>query len=248
MQEKKLTLQMIVCVLILAVVACNLPSVSDAANQNTEQLPPPENPENVLTDNAVFEEQPPPEGDAPAAAGVLPDFNLADPCAIVPASVVETFLGMPADPVPGPGVCVYSTGMISINIAVLQGEAAKLAMINEILQLENGCQLAYSYSSDQPEPTPIPTDAEYLLEMSTEELMVQSLDLQESCGGNSYETLEEYGPGVYLLPFELFMPGGMVSIAGEDYTLTILYIDMEQDAAASVEDARQILELIVSGE
>ena len=246
MRDKKINLYVILCVMLIAAIACNLPTAADNENQNAAQN---NSANNVVDDdNNQVEFAPPPEEEAQPVESGLPEFDLTDPCSIVPVAVVETILEMQVEPVPGPGVCVYSTGMISITVAVLQGEASKLGMINEILQLEDGCSMSFSYSSDQPDPTPIPADAQYLLQMSTQELMVKSLQLQETCGGESFETLDYYGPGVYLLPFELFMPGGLVSIAGEDYSLTILYIDMEQDAAASVEVARHILELIVAGE
>lgn len=245
MRENKTPLFLMLCALLLAAIACNLPTAADNADQNVVQN---NAADESVEDNNEVEPPPLPEPEAEDSASGLPAFDLTNPCSIVPDDVVETILGMQVEPIPGPGVCVYSTGMISITVGVLEGEASKLGMINEILQLEDGCSMSFSYSSDQPDPTPVPADAQYLLEMSTKELMVKSLQLQETCGGASFETLDQYGPGVFLLPFELMMPGGLVSIAGEDYTLTILYIDMEQDAASSVEVAREILEMIVAGE
>ena len=246
MRNRKLSIMLVLSVLLLAALACNLPTVADNASQNVAQ----NNPADVQGNEGNIPAEPPapPEPQAQPSTGGLPVFDLSDPCSIVPAAVANSILGMQVEPIPGPGVCVYTTGMVSINVAVLQGEASKLGMINEILQLEAGCSMSFSYSSDEPDPTPIPAEGQYLLEMTTQELMVKSLDLQETCGGPSFEILDHYGPGVYLLPFEMLMPGGMVSIAGGDYTLTILYIDMEQDAAASVEVARHILEMIAAGQ
>ena len=78
--------------------------------------------------------------------------------------------------------------------------------------------------------------------------MEQSLTLEHDCGGPAFETLTEYGPGVYLAPFELFMPGGQVSIVTEDYVLTILYTDIASDSAAAVDVARQILAAVATGQ
>jgi hypothetical protein len=237
-------------VLLLALAACNFPSASQANNPSEN----PTNQQNSAGDNqnedntpelspTETKTQPPPE----PAALQLPAFNPAEPCSIVTPEAAEQVLGQAVAPVEGPGTCLYSTGTVSITVGVLEGEAARLALASQILQLEDDCTMSFAYSADQPDPTPLPPEADPLLAMSMAELLEQSLTLQQSCGGAEFEILSEYGPGVYILPFELFMPGGLVSIAAEDYTLTILYTDIDQDAAASVEAARQLLELLAAG-
>jgi hypothetical protein len=112
--------------------------------------------------------------------------------------------------------------------------------------MEGDCSMSFSYSSDDPEPTLLPNEAALYLVMPMDELMGNLLSKQEACTGNRIEILDEYGPGVYLMPITLLMPGGQVSIAMEEYTLTIQYVDMEQELEASVETARQILEMIAA--
>jgi hypothetical protein len=249
MNAKRLPLLPLILILLVIFSACNFPTMNNAANQqddqNTENVPPPSDDD---TNNTQDQPPPPPEPEPQPAEPTLPEFNLAEPCAILSPELVETFLGPEAQPVEGPGTCVLTTdGMKSITVGVLQGETAKLSMINEIIQLENDCSFGFSYSSDQPDPTPIPAEAEYLLDESIPDLMQQSLALKDSCGMGGFETLPEYGPNVYVSPFELFVPGGLASIAGEDFTLTVLFADMEKDSAASVEVAKQILEMLLAG-
>lgn len=249
MNAKRLPLLSLIIILLVIFSACNFPTMNNAANQqndqNTENAPPPADDND---NNTQDQPPPPPDPEPQPAEPTLPEFDLAAPCSILSDELVETFLGAGAQPVEGPGTCVYTTdGMKSITVGVLQGDAAKLSMINEILQLENDCSFGFSYSSDQPDPTPIPAEAEYLLDESIPDLMQQSLELKETCGMGGFEALPDYGPGVYVSPFELFVPGGLASIAGEDFTLTILYADMEQQAAASVEVAKQILEMLLAG-
>ena len=240
----------ILIVILVSILACNLPTKTDANNQSENQI----NNERLNTadqnqDNTPVEPPPDPEPQPQPEPDVikLPEVIPTDPCSIIPPEVAQEILGMPVEGIEGPGTCVYSTGTVSITIGILESEQAKFALVDQILQLQTDCSMSFSYSSDQPDPTPLPPEADPLLELSMQELMDQSLTLQQGCGGSEFEVLTDYGPGVYLLPFELFMPGGLVSIAGEDYTLTILYTDLEKDSAAAVEVARQLLELLVTG-
>jgi hypothetical protein len=230
-------------VLILLLTGCNFPTVNQAPpsnDLNTASMP--EEPENLTAPDSALAEEP------ALSAIALPAFNIADPCSILPASVVETALGQPADPIVGPDTCLYSNGTASISVGILQGDVAKNSLASQILQLEDGCSMSFSFSSDQPDPTPLPPEADPLLALTLPELMERSLTLQQGCGGPAFETLSEYGPGVYLTPFELFLPGGQVTIVSSDYTLTILYTDMNMDAAAAVEMARQIIAQVATGE
>jgi hypothetical protein len=247
MPIKKLLLWILVFTLLLSVVGCSLITTNNASNQAENQnnnLGNTNKEDNNSQPEVPLETEPEPKPKTDAVQ--LPEFNTAEPCSIVPSEVAETVLGQPVEAIEGPGNCVYSTGSASITISVLEGEAAKLSMADQILQLETDCSMSFSYSSDQPDPTPLPPEADPLLAMSMQMLMEQSLTLQQSCGGYEFETLSEYGPGVYLLPFELFMPGGQVSITTAEFTLTILFIDMEQDSTTAVEVARQILEMLVT--
>ena len=253
MISRKRMLWGLVLVLLLAV-ACNLPSRSESSTQgNAANIPvgddsiqsPANNAEPELSAESPTETTaatPEPETETTS----LPEFKVGDPCSIVPAGAVETVLGQAAEPIPGEVVCVYTNGMASITISALYAEMFKPVMVSQILQLENDCSMTFSYDSDAPDPTPLPSEADQYLAMSMKELVEKSLDLTESCGGEPYEILIDYGPGVYLFPTTVLMPGGQVSIAYEDYILTILYVDMEKDADEAVEVARQLLALIAA--
>lgn len=234
-------------VVMMLLAGCNFPTADQAvpaedlaiANNNASA---PEEPENAPNPNL-------PSAEGPAQAGNnLPAFNPADPCSILTPEVVASALGQPADPISGPGTCLYSNGTASISVGVLTGEEAKLSLASQILQLENGCSMSFSFSSDQPDPTPLPPEADPLIALTLPELMERSLALQQECGGPGYESLSEYGQGVYLTPFELFLPGGQVTIVTADYSLTILYTDMNMDSAAAVEAARQIIAQVAAAE
>jgi len=231
--------------------ACNLPARIDADSPPEDQVGPAAN---AAVEQPSAETQPEdtPEPQVEAqpepAAGQLPEFDLADLCSVVPPAAAEQVLGQPVEAIEGPGTCLYSNGTASITVSALEAEAAKLSLASQILQLEDDCSMSFSFSSDQPDPTPLPPEADPLLALSLPELMAQSLNLQQTCGGPAFETLTEYGTGVYLAPFELFMPGGQISIVTADYSLTILYTDLNAETAGAVETARQILELVAAGE
>lgn len=248
MPGKKALLWMVIFSLIIAALACNLPNTANNTNQTDSQNTGSNGPNTVnnTTNNPLpaptdIEEVLEPE----PASNPLGDYDIADACSIVTREMAETVLGQAVEAVPGPGVCVYSTGMASINVAVLEGEAARISLASQILMLEGDCSMSFSYSSDMPDPTPLPPEADALLTLSVQELLERSLTAQQNCGGYVFETMSEYGPGVYLTPYELMMPGGQISIAAEDYTLTILYIDMAKTPEESVEIARQLLTLMM---
>jgi hypothetical protein len=256
MTPKKLTLCIVICVLIAAALACNLPSSqnntnqtqnqtnqaddnSEQANNNTQQTA-----DNQGDDTNQTEQEPEPQPET----SQLPEFNLADPCGVVSPAVAEEILGMAVEPIEGPGTCIYSNGSASITIGMLSAEDAKLSLASQVLMLQDDCSMSFSYSSDQPDPTPLPPEADPLLAMSMQELLEESIALQTTCAQTEFEALTEYGDGVYVLPFELFMPGGLVSIATDEYTLTILYTDLEMDTAGAVDVALQIFDMVVAGE
>lgn len=246
MQTQNLWRFLIVITLVCLLTACNLPAKGDNQDQQVNDSSSDGSADTGQTSDNE-EAAPPPVEEAPLEpAAMLPAFNLAAPCTIVPAAAVEEILGQAVEGIEGPGTCVYTTGgMASITVVVIEGEQAKRVLIDQILQLEDGCSVMFSYNSDQPDPTPLPPAGQALLAESMQHLMAQTLELQQSCGWPGYEVLEEYGSGVYLTPTEVLMPGGVVSIAGPDYSLTILYTDLEKETAESVEVARRILELVV---
>ena len=245
MSHTKFRLTITILFFLALAFGCNLPSmmsvepqgeIEDAAIANSSESQPDSLPEPEM------EPQPEP------AAAAIPAFDTTDLCSVVSPEIAEQVLGQPVEAIEGPGTCLYSNGTASITISLLEGEGAKNSLASQILQLEADCSMSFSYSSDQPDPTPLPPEADPLLAMSLPELTEKSLTLQQSCGGPAFETLPEYGPGVYLVPFELFMPGGNVSIVTDDYSLSILYTDINADADGAVEVARQLLELVVAGE
>jgi hypothetical protein len=238
-----------VCALIAAALACNLPQSGNNNQQSQNQdIDSAENSGETSDNQADTPTEPEPQPQPEIDTGKLPEFNPAAPCEIVSPAIAEEILGMPVDPIEGPGTCVYSNGSASITIGILDAETAKLSLASQILMLQDDCSMSFSYSSDQPDPTPLPPEADPLLAMSMQELMEESLTWQTTCAQTEFEALTEYGDGVYLLPFELFMPGGLVSIATDDYTLTILYTDIEMDSAGAVDVALHILELITAEE
>lgn len=250
MSLRRLQLAIVILVVLAAVLGCNLPSMAGGE-------PPGEIQNNSMENDSGEEIAVEPQADTPPEtepepqpepADAFPEFDISDLCSVVPPAVAEQILGQPVEAIEGPGACLYSNGTASISITVLEGEPAKKSLASQILQLETDCSMSFSYSSDQPDPTPLPPEADPLLAMSLPELMEKSLTLQQGCGGPAFEPLSDYGSGVYLVPFELFMPGGQVSIVAEDYSLSILYTDMEADTAAAVEVARQILEMVASGQ
>jgi hypothetical protein len=256
MTPKKFALCILICSLIAAALACNLPSSQNNANQAENQNNQADD-NNQQTNNETqqtadnqdnnanqTEQEPEPQPET----GQLPEFDLADPCGVVSPEVAEEFLGPIEAPIEGTGACIYTNGSASITIGMLPAEDAKLSLASQILMLQNDCSMSFSYSSDQPDPTPLPPEADPLLAMSMQELVEESLIWQTTCAQTEYEALTEYGDGVYLLPFELFMPGGLVSIATDEYTLTILYTDLEMDSAGAVDVALQIFEMVTAGE
>ncbi len=243
MLSKRLLIGFVLLSLITSLTGCNLPSRMDASSQPDDQT-------NAAANTGIEEpaSELPPEATPEPVAAQLPEFDLADLCSIVSPAVAEQILGQPVEAVEGPGACLYSNGTASITISALDSDAAKLSLASQILQLDEDCSMSFSYSSDQPDPTPLPPEADPLLAMSLPDLMEQSLTLQQSCGGPAFETLTEYGSGVYLAPFDLFMPGGQISIVTADYSLSILYTDINADAAGAVEVARQMLEMVAAGQ
>lgn len=251
MSQRKVRLAVLVLFLLALALGCNLPSMINEESQGEAINTPVANSSEGDTAGESQPDTPPESGmelQPEPATAAIPEFDTTDLCAVVSPEIAEQILGQPVEAIEGPGTCLYSNGTASITISVLDGENAKNSLASQILQLETDCSMSFSYSSDQPDPTPLPPEADPLLAMSLPELMEKSLTLQQGCGGPAFETMADYGPGVYLVPFELFMPGGQVTIVTEDYSLTILYMDINADTAAAVDIARQLLEMVATGE
>jgi hypothetical protein len=213
--------------LILAALACNLP---------TEQP-------STVTVQASSPTLPATEA-APAAT-----LTETDACKLLDEAGASAILGeavMPPTPANAPGysVCTYftSTGK-GIYVAITMSDQAKRNFLNEIAQYQQGCSVGYSAGTNT--ATPFPPEVEALMSRSVLELFQMDIQLQVNCGGK-VEPVPEFGSNAYayLTPTALRM--GTVAVVSGDNFYSFGYADPGLDIAQMVQKAKEVARAAMS--
>lgn len=204
---------------VLAVLACNLPSVrSDVLPTQTVPAP------------SMIEE----------SATVLTE---TDECKLFDVARASALLGesvVPPSPLNDPGysVCNFFTNTgKGIYITITMGDQARRNLLNEISQYQKGCTIGYSAGSNT--ATPFPPEIEAMIGKSVLDLYHMDVQLQVQCGVK-IEELPEFGPDAYGHPGQGMFQIGSVVIASGDNLYSFGYADPALDMAAMVEKAKEV--------
>ncbi len=229
--------KMLACMFTLSFVAlaCSF-STPASPPQEQEPAPPPETEPTVMLENPS-----PPASSAAAGMAVITEL---DPCKLVTQDIAEAALGQPVDdPIKASDTAVVSCTYLAVpgekyaTVAVYEGENAKNYLLNEIAQLQAGCELSMSTGE---QPTSFSPEVEALRSQSNLELFKQDLALKEECWGGQgfvYNQLVNLGENVY--SYEAFLQGAVVGVATDNAFLTFLIADVsatpEQAQAAAMD-------------
>lgn len=167
-----------------------------------------------------------------------------DPCKLVTKENVEAALGQAVDePVIAQDATVASCTYIAtpgekfVTVAVYIDENARNHLLNEIAQLQNGCQFSLGTASEQ--PTPFPPEVEALRTSSIEELFVKDLALQDGCGLGPYAQLTDLGENAYT--GFTFVQGVIIGVATDNAFVTFLVADTNSSHEDALGKAKEIV-------
>ncbi len=223
----KTRISLLFSVLILAVLACNLPT--EKPRDITPQAPPL----------------------SLSTAGVIPATALkeTDACKFLDEAEASAILGeavIPPTPAntPGYSACIYftSTGK-GIYITITMSDQAKRNFLNEIAQFQKGCSVGYSGGTNT--ATPFPPEVEALMSKSVLELLQMDIQMQLSCG-RKIEPVPEFGPNAYAyLTPTAFQIGTLAIVSGDNF-YSFAYADPGLDIAQMVEKAKEVTRAAMS--
>ena len=223
----KTKISLLFSALILAALACNLPTEKPGAI--TPQASPPSLPTAEAT---------------PATA-----LTETDACKLLDEAKASTILGEAVTPptpanAPGYSVCTYftSTGK-GIYITITMSDQAKRNFLNEIAQYQKGCSVGYSGGTNT--ATPFPPEVEALMSKSVLELFQMDIQMQVNCGGK-VEPVPEFGPNAYAyLTPTAFQIGTLAIVSGDNF-YSFAYADPGLDIAQMVEKAKEVTRAAMS--
>lgn len=223
----KARIGLVLSAVLLAALACNLPT--EGLGAVTPQASPP-----TL----------PPAETAPTAT-----LTETDACKLLDEAGASALLGeavIPPTPANSPGysVCTYftSTGK-GIYLAITMGDQAKRNFLNEIAQYQEGCSVSYSAGTNT--ATPFPPQVEALMSKSVLELFQMDIQLQVSCGGK-VDPVPDFGPNAYAYLTPTAWQIGTVAVVSGDNFYSFGYADPGLDIAQMVEKAKEVAGAAVS--
>jgi hypothetical protein len=217
----KASISLFFSALILAALACNLPTEKPAAV--TPQASSPTLPATEAAHAATLTE--------------------TDACKFLDEARASAILGeavIPPAPANAPGysVCTYFTNTgKGIYVAITMGDQAKSNFLNEIAQYQKGCSVSYSGGTNT--ATPFPPQVEALMSKSVLELFQMDIQLQVSCGGK-VEPVPEFGPNAHAYLTPTGLPIGTVALVSGDNFYSFGYADPGLDIAQMVEKAKEV--------
>ena len=183
---------LLLCALILASLACSLPTAKPDIITPEASTPSLTTAETVP---ATAEAAP-----ATAKSSLATALTETDACNLLDAARAGTILGETVNPptpvnAPGYSVCTFftSTGK-GIYVTITMGDQAKKNLLNEIAQYQKGCSIGYSGGTST--ATPFPPEVEALMSKSVLELFQMDIQMQGKCGGK-IEPVPEFGPNAY---------------------------------------------------
>ncbi|MEW6405877.1 MAG: hypothetical protein AB1649_29140 [Chloroflexota bacterium] len=223
----KTRINLLFSALILAALACNLPTEKPAA------IPAQASPSSLPTAEAI-----------PAAA-----LTETDACKLLDEAKASMILGetvIPPTPVNAPGysTCIFftTTGK-GIYVTITMGEQAKRNFLNEIAQYQKGCSVGYSGGTNT--ATPFPPQVEALMSKSVLELFQMDIQMQVNCGGK-IEAAPEFGPNAYAYLTPTGFQIGTLAIVSADNFYSFAYADPGLDIAQMVEKAKEVTRAVMS--
>ncbi len=196
--------------------------------------------------NAPAENTPPPE--QPAAGNV--EIVELDPCKLVTKEIAEIVLGQSvAEPILAQDAMVTSCTYIAVpgekfvTVAVYTGENARNHLLSEIAQLRDGCQLKFSTSTGEGNPTPMPPEVEALRGDPLIDLFLKDLAEQEGCGMSrgTYSQISELGNNAYT--FMTFIQGAVIGVATQNAFVTFLVADIQMTSEQALQAATELVRL-----
>jgi hypothetical protein len=230
----------LVCIvfLALAILACTF-SAPSSAPEGAEPAVPPE----ATAATTIVESSPPPESSSVGSIG----FTESDPCTLMTKESAETAMGQSVDePIQASNSAVVSCTYIAVpgekfvTVAVYEGENAKNYLLNEISQLQAGCELRMSTGE---QPTTFPPEVEALRSQSMLDLFLRDLEVQKGCGG-SYAQVTDLGNNAYT--FQTFIVGAVIGVATEDAFITFLVGDISMTPERALEAAKGLVQRAAS--
>lgn len=169
-----------------------------------------------------------------------------DPCLLMTKDLAESVLGQPVDdPILASDSFVASCTYIAIpgekfaTVAVYEGDSAKNHLLNEIAQLQAGCELSITTGE---QPATFPPEIEAQRAQSMLDLFKQNLALKEGCWGGQgffYEQMDTLGANAYT--YETFLQGAVIGVATDDAYLTFLVADVNATSEQALEAARELV-------
>ncbi len=237
----KTRISLLLCALVLASLACSLPTAKPGIITPEASTP-------TLT---TAETAPATAEVAPATAEAAPATALTetDACKLLDAASAGKILGETVNPptpvnAPGYSVCTFftSTGK-GIYVTITMGDQAKKNFLNEIAQYQKGCSVGYSGGTST--ATPFPPEVEALMSKSVLELLQMDIQLQGKCGGK-IEPVPEFGPNAYAYLTPTGFQIGAVAIVSGDNFYSFAYAETGMDIAQMVEKAKEVTRAVLS--
>ena len=213
----KAPLALVFSSLLVAVLACNFPSV---------ELSPPagEAPSQPSAAVAIAPENTP-----------TPELVALDVCSLLSQEEAESMLGGPLED-PGvtmTGTCVYQSGNLQLSIAAAQGEEAKeLILVGPIM-------IAFLLGEDSEEAKLLEQLKANVSNLSVEELYQQSLAIYKA-STLSFQPVPELGAGVYW-SWDPSGLGTLVRIDGDNYVSSVAFTPDEGSSRELAENALSIV-------
>ena len=185
----------------------------------------------------------PPLPTSPPAMHV--SINELDPCKLVTKENAEAAMGQAVDnPIIAEDETVKSCTYIAVpgerlvTVTVYAGDNAKNYLLNETAQLQNGCELHYSTSTNPEQPTPFPLDIEALRSESVLDLFLRDLAALEGCG-LSYSQVPELGDNAY--SFQSIFVGATIGVATDDAFVIFIVGDINATSEQALDAAIQLI-------
>ncbi|MCJ7435774.1 MAG: DUF3558 domain-containing protein [Anaerolineales bacterium] len=228
----------LLAILLLTLTSCNLsspsgpsPALDEPVSVNTQVSDTPSVVENI-----------------PVARQV--EISELDPCKLVTKESAEAALGQSVDePIVVDDAtvrsCMYNAvpGEKLISVSVYTGGNAKNNLLNEIAQLQNGCNLSFKGSTKPQTPTPFPPEVEALKIESILDLYLRDLEIQKGCGG-SYAQLADLGDNAYT--FQSFIVGTVIGVATDDVLVYFVIGDISMTPEQTLEAAKGLVKRATS--
>ncbi len=237
----KTRINLLLCALLLASLACSLPTAKPGIVTPQASTPFLTTP---ITAPTTAEAVPATVESSPAMA-----LTETDACKLFNAASAGNILGETVNPptpfnAPGYSVCTFftSTGK-GIYITITMGDQAKKNLLNEIAQYQKGCSVGYSGGTST--ATPFPPEVEALMSKSVLELFQMNIQMQGKCGGK-IEPVPELGPNAYAYLTPTGFQIGTVAIVSGDNFYSFAYAETGMDIAQMVEKAKEVSRAVLS--